>query len=59
MRQHRAKDFAPRAWPTVGPDKRVFIECGFARYTATAEEAEEFARKLAAAAEEVRGAHDA
>jgi hypothetical protein len=51
---HRVKEFEPRAWATSGPDKRVFIQLGFTRFTATAEEAEAFAEQLIAVAEEVR-----
>lgn len=54
MKQHRVKDFEARAWATAGPDKRVFIQLGIPRFTATAEEAEAFAQQLIDAAREAR-----
>ncbi|AFM16987.1 hypothetical protein Mycch_2204 [Mycolicibacterium chubuense NBB4] len=49
------REFEPTAWPTSGSDRRVYIACGWVRFTATAEEAEAFAALLLKAAEEVRG----
>ncbi|CAN5523157.1 hypothetical protein BH09ACT7_BH09ACT7_08390 [soil metagenome] len=53
VKMHRAKEFEPKAWawPTSGPNKRVFIHLGFIRFTATAEEAVAFANLLVDAAE--------
>ena len=52
---HRVKDFKPTAWPTPGrPNKRVYIQCGWVRFTATADEAIVFAEQLITAAQEAR-----
>jgi len=55
VRMHRVKDFKPTAWPTPGrPNKRVYIQCGWVRFTATADEAIVFAEQLITAAQEAR-----
>lgn len=53
MKMHRVRDFeaSVRVW---GTPPRVFLQFGFVRFTASADEADALAHQLRAAADELR-----
>lgn len=51
MRMHRVREFRPKAYPF---NDTVCLQMGFARFSGTPDEADDFARQLVAAAAQVR-----